>query len=253
MNTLVSSERVVEMMERFCRARQAAETRERPHSVSASPPLTIALSRQAGTRGSAVAREIGQRLGWPVYDYALVETIAREMGVRAMLIESVDERRVHWLTECVEQFGSASGVSSTAYFRHLKETLAGLAAHGECVIVGRGAAQFLPRQSTLRVRLVASLKDRIAVTSRERGLTWEEAADYIDRIDRHRIQFVREHFQTDATDPELYDQVINAGRFSVVGCAQLCIDSLRWLQSRFRNSASAEPEVREEHPVPTPA
>jgi cytidylate kinase len=154
------------------------------------------------------------------------------MGVRAELLESVDEQRVSWLRECVEDFAGVPGVRASAYVHHLVETLLALAAHGACVILGRGAAQFLPRETTLRVRLVAPLQERIAAISRERGLTWEEATDYLDRIDRGRIQFVRDHFHKDPTDLQQYDLVLNAGRFSVAGCADLVIAALHHLQAR---------------------
>src|SRR5262249_41889981 len=62
-------------------------------------PFTIALSRQAGTEGTAVAQEVGKRLGWQVYDHELLERIAQEMNVREALLESVDERRQSWLLE----------------------------------------------------------------------------------------------------------------------------------------------------------
>ena len=35
----------------------------------------------------------GRRLQWPVYDHALLEQIAKDLGVRTNLVESVDERR----------------------------------------------------------------------------------------------------------------------------------------------------------------
>src|SRR5262245_31132412 len=70
------------------------------------PPLTIAISRQAGTQGPDIAREVGQRLGWPVYDRELVEMIAREMGLRTRLVESVDERHRNWLQEFWQELTS---------------------------------------------------------------------------------------------------------------------------------------------------
>src|SRR5262249_41409867 len=48
--------------------------------------------------------------------------------------------------------------------RRRAETLLSRAAHGECIIVGRGAAQVLPPKTTLRVRMVGPLQDRITAT-----------------------------------------------------------------------------------------
>src|SRR5687767_12951302 len=71
------------------------------HHEGASMPteFTIALSREAGTYGALVARKAADRLGWPVYDQELVQRIADDMGVRRTLLESVDERKVGWVSE----------------------------------------------------------------------------------------------------------------------------------------------------------
>ncbi len=126
-----------------------------------SPPFTIAVSREAGTNAAAVARSVGERLGWAVYDQELVDHIAADMGVRTNLVESVDEKHQSWLLECLESFSSDRSVTESAYVVHLVETILSLGAHGECVIVGRGAGHVLPEANTLRVRLVAPLEDRI--------------------------------------------------------------------------------------------
>ena len=47
--------------------------------------FTITVSREAGTQGTAVAKELGTLLGWHVYDHELLEQIARNMGLRGPL------------------------------------------------------------------------------------------------------------------------------------------------------------------------
>ena len=91
--------------------------------LSAPTGLSIAVARQAGVPGTTIAREVGARLGWPVYDYELLERIAQEMGLRASLLESVDERHQHWLVECVHAFSLEKRVTESKYVRHLVETI----------------------------------------------------------------------------------------------------------------------------------
>src|SRR5262249_43681216 len=43
---------------------------------AAAPAFTIALSREAGTYGAAIARAVADRLGWPVYDSELLQRIS---------------------------------------------------------------------------------------------------------------------------------------------------------------------------------
>src|SRR5690348_4169761 len=73
--------------------------------------LTVALSREGGTPGTTVAQELGNRLGWPVYDHQLLDRIAQETGLRVSLLESVDERQKGWLQEVAEAFTAVPAVS----------------------------------------------------------------------------------------------------------------------------------------------
>jgi cytidylate kinase len=209
----------------------AASRRKEP-APDAGPHFTIALSREVGAGGTSVGAAVGERLGWPVYDHELIERIAAQMHLRTSLLESVDERRRSWLLEAVEAFSSGRTVSESAYVRHLVETVLSLGTHGDCVIVGRGAALVLPPATTLRVRLIAEMEDRIRNMSRERGLSHQDAANLIDALDRERVRFSRDHFRKDVTDPSQYDLVLNTSRVSYAACADIVMAALRHLRER---------------------
>src|SRR5262249_41909304 len=112
---------------------------------------TVAISREAGSRGSSIAHRVGELLGWHVYDRELLQKIADEKGLRVRLLEHVDEKHTSWLESSLEGLQTGPRVSEVAFARYLVETVYALAALGECVIVGRGSAFILPPQSTLRV------------------------------------------------------------------------------------------------------
>jgi hypothetical protein len=139
------------------------------------PAFTIAFSREAGTRAVDIAHELGVRLNWPVFDRELVGRIADDLGLRAELLEEVDEKQVSWIEETVATFGGGPVVSGAGYAKHLASTVLALGAHGECIIVGRGSAQILPAATTLRVRLIAPLKDRAQVIGQRLGISFEKA------------------------------------------------------------------------------
>jgi cytidylate kinase len=201
----------------------------------------VALSREAGVDGAAVARDVGTRLGWPVYDNELLQRIAQDMGVRTSLLESVDERRVSWLEEAFGSFMEVPRISESTYVQHLVKTILALGAHGDCVIVGRGAPHILPPESALRVRLVAPLKDRISAVSRGQQISPEEAIRRLETIDRERNAFVQEHFFKDPADLRNYDLILNFGRFGIPGCAELIVDGVRYLQGHGTARAEAVP------------
>jgi cytidylate kinase len=188
--------------------------------------FTIAISRQRGAGGSRVAAELGTLLNWPVYDRNLIETIVEDTGVRAQLVESVDERRSNWFRECLEAFIGAPTISGIKYAHRLAQVLTSLAAHGDCIIVGRGASFLLPLSSTLRVRLVAPLKQRIAHIREDQQMSLHDAARHVTQIDSQRNAYVKEFFHKDPCDAELFDLVLNTARFSHSQCAELIVEAM---------------------------
>jgi cytidylate kinase len=208
----------------------------RGEAIAADRPaglaFTVAFSREAGSGGITVAREVGRRLNWPVYDQELLEKLAEELKVDVSLVEEADERPGNWLAETLKAFAAVSNVTEVTYFRRLVRMLRALGARGECVIVGRGSAYALDPERTLRVRVVASREDRIAFLTAERGMTPAAAATYVDTKDRERARFIKDRFHKDLTDPMNYDLVVNRTRFTPDETAELVIEALQRMQAR---------------------
>jgi cytidylate kinase len=245
MSTSPISERVSEAFIRATGHHDSAQSSEAPSGpgVGQPRPFSVAISREAGTRGPAVAKAVGARLNWKVYDNELLEMVARELHVGIKLLENLDERHVTWLQESIESFAAVPAVREGKYVHQLIETMLSLAAHGRCVIVGRGAPFVLPPATTLRVRLVAPVEDRIANVSHDQNLARHEAAKFIERTDRERMQFVRLHFLRDSTDPRQYDLFLNTAQFSADECADLVIAALQKKSHGQAVPASFNPEM----------
>lgn len=206
--------------------RTASDKKYVPLEETALDHLTIALSREAGTPAGEVAREVGERLGWPVYDREVPARIAAELGVPVAAIEAIDERRQSWLLECIESFGSRCELSESRYFRHLICVVRALGKQGRCLIVGHGAAFILPPQSTLRVRLVGEREDRIAALCRRLHVDHRTAGRRLDEIHHERNRFLRSHFHVDPTKPRNYDLVLNCSQWSPSDCADFILRAL---------------------------
>jgi cytidylate kinase len=234
-----SSERSVEALSRAHEHWSATHVGEKALEAK----FTIAISRETGTYGAAIAREIGDRLGWPVYDRELLQRIADDIGIHRTLLESVDERQENWLSECLTSLFSGREVDHTVYFRRLVEALLSLAKHGDCVIVGRGATNILPLATTLRVRIVAPMEYRIRSVQREDRISYDEAAAQVETKDRERNRFVASHFQIDPVDPANYDLVLNTERLSTTECADLILEALNLLRHKAGRAATPVPAL----------
>src|SRR5258708_28160646 len=51
----------------------------------------VCISREAGAGGGTIARMVGRRLDWKVYDHELLEAIAQRMEVPAEEVRGIDE------------------------------------------------------------------------------------------------------------------------------------------------------------------
>ncbi len=196
-------------------------------TLPAGRAFTIAFSREAGSGGITVAREVGRRLSWPVYDQELMENLAKELKVDVSFLEDYDERRGSFLVDTIKAFSASAGVTEVTYFRRLVQMLHVLGARGECLVVGRGSTFVLPLDTTLRVRIVATRDDRIAFIARERNVSPVEAARFVDTKDRDRQKFIKDHFHKDPADPQNYDLIINRSRFSIDETAEMVIEALQ--------------------------
>ena len=211
----------------------------RPHNqpvhtaptLDAMGPLTIAISRQAGIDAGAYARAIGDLLGWQIWDHELLELIATQLGSNVRELETLDERHISWIQESMEAFLYWHTTNQHTYVRHLREAMNELATLGNCVIVGRGAPHVLPPKTPLKVRLVAPLELRVAAFQRQMGITDAgQAARELEKLDRERIRFVKDHFHKDSVDPAGYDVVLNVAHISHADCARLVLDFLQAIE-----------------------
>lgn len=191
---------------------------------------TIAISRQVGARGTTIARVVGARLGWPVYDHELLEKLATEMEVAVHWLECRDERTSSWFQERLASLSGDPSMSDGSFRHHLIRVLFALACKGHCVIVGRGAAHTLPAATTLRVRLIGALEDRVRVMARQLDLPPDQAMRQVIRLDRERDRFVKQNFHRDPVDPLQYDLILNSSRFDDDEAAAVIVKSLAHYQ-----------------------
>jgi CMP/dCMP kinase len=213
------------------------ESLARLHTYEKGPPkqtgtpITIAISRQAGARGADIGRAVGALLNWPVFDRELLTRIANEKGLHPRLLEHLDEHPVNWLEEILAGL-SKNNPTEVTYLRPLLQLLASLAKEGHCIIVGRGAAQALPRESTLRVRIVAPRAARVAVTANRQGVSQAQAEQWVDMTEKERDRFVKLHFLKDPGNLLEYDLILNSARFTNNACAALIVQAARLLEEQ---------------------
>jgi cytidylate kinase len=208
-----------------------------PAAPSIPASLTIAVSRETGSHGGTVAHRAARKLGWTVYNQELLEYIAQEGAFRQGVTDDQTPAAAQWAEHQLELLLQEQKLSPHPSIIELARVVLALGAQGECVLIGRGAGRILPAESTLDVRIIAPLPDRIAYMSQRLRLGLEAAALEVRQRDRQRADFIATHFQRQPGDIYQYDLILNSSHLGEEVCAELIAQAARAkLAARERNA-----------------
>jgi cytidylate kinase len=185
----------------------------------------VAVSETIGSLGDEIGREIGRALGLHVADREIIAKAAEQYGEAIGELQHVTEERPSlW-----ERFTD----SKRHYRAYVEATVLALAAQGDIVLVGHGAAVMLRSvPHVLRVRTTAPEPVRAERVRQAQGLVESAALDLVRDSDRERASRLRFLYHVDVDDPLLYDLVINTERVTAAEGAALVQAALA--SGRFR-------------------
>lgn len=127
----------------------------------------ITISREFGSGGRSIGREVANRLGIPFYDKELVEQIAVDSGFAPTFVEEHGEHsptasRLAYAFSHQAVPGVMNGMSTADFLWSIQcAVIQQLAEKGPCVIVGRNADYILKdRKDVLNVFIHADMSAR---------------------------------------------------------------------------------------------
>ncbi len=202
-----------------------------------NPVNVITISREYGSRGTAVATALAEGLEWRYVDDDLVFLVAHRAGINDQKVRAYDQegftRLRAFAQDCVAMLESitptvirptagpldAPGLRvqprrlySARYFHLAQQMIRALAAHGHVVIMGRGA-QLVLRDvpGTLHVRIVAPFEARVRRVANNERMDARDAARRIRRRDESVARYLRHFYGVDWNDPLLCHLILNTG------------------------------------------
>ena len=170
----------------------------------------ICISRETGAGAGTIARQVGQRLGWKVYDHELLEAIAHRMSLPVDEVQCLDELAPSVVQDWLLPLREEHYAPQEAYLDHLAKLVEAIGRAGESVLVGRGAGFLLPRETTLSLRIIAPLRIRALRLAERMGVSVRTARRAARDLDRRRSQFDRTMHRTASADPHNYDMVVDS-------------------------------------------
>ncbi|WP_165248382.1 cytidylate kinase-like family protein [Paludisphaera soli] len=200
------------------------DERELPLTTGRSARFqNICISREAGAGGGAIARMVGRRLGWKVFDHELLEAIAHRMQATVDEVRTFDELAPSVIQDWLLPLREEHYAPQEAYLDHLAKLLEAIGRAGQSVLVGRGAGFLLPRETTLSVRVVAPLKTRASRLGERMGVSTRTARRAAKDLDARRAAFERTMHRVNCADPHNYDLVLDSNSLGLEIAAEVII------------------------------
>uniref|UniRef100_UPI00272E5AB2 cytidylate kinase-like family protein n=1 Tax=Geoalkalibacter sp. TaxID=3041440 RepID=UPI00272E5AB2 len=181
---------------------------------SAPPKPTITLSRQFGCEAFPVAEELIRRAQeitgepWLLVDKALLDEVAREHRIDPDIMQSLGEGP-RWIDDIFASF-SDRWKADADYYRLLGEQVLMIAATGNAVIVGLGAAIITKAMKNCHhFRLIADQDFKVRSIARRMNLSPQDAELMVLERQKERDRIIRRVLDADEHDPLLYHALFN--------------------------------------------
>ncbi|MEX0845998.1 MAG: cytidylate kinase-like family protein [Balneolaceae bacterium] len=202
----------------------------RKRSAEKSPALSgkkypiITISREYSAQGSVLADKLGEMLGFKVWDKDLLVIISEKLGSSQEFIKSLDESRRGFLEDTIFGF-MHHRETNLHYLLYLVKAVRALERFGNNIIVGRGANYICQKPTSLHIRVVCPIKDRVERYAPENNMPREKAMEFMKKKDADRANFVLHNFNREVANPSDYDLVLNSSSYTMDEMVELVINA----------------------------
>ena len=186
----------------------------------------VSFSREEGSLGGIVARDVGTRLGYRVLDLkALLEEAQKYGGIKHSDPELFEKQ-----PSLIERLDRERGRYRTV----LRAVVYEAALQDNVVFLGRGVGMYLGGLShSLRVLVVAPFETRVQRVMRQ-GVSAsptpkprEQAEEIVRRADRDRAGYFRYLFGIDWLDTQHHDLVLNTASIGVESATEAIVQAVQ--------------------------
>ena len=194
----------------------------------------ITISREFGSGGRTIGRQVAEKLGYKFYDAEIIERVIEKSGLSREIVEKYDEYATHkssFLYSIAINSANASADSyhgtsfaSQVHIAQIK-VINEIAKEGNCVIIGRGADYILrDRADVLNVFVYADMKFKCDRVLSLYGETDKKIEDRIRDKDTKRRVFYRSFAMREWGVYQNYHMMLDSGMIGLDRCADMICD-----------------------------
>ena len=189
----------------------------------------ITVSRQFGSGGRSIAKQLAEKLGVPYYDKEIIEMVGEKTGFHPDYVSQRAEHAPYANSFAYAFIGrSVSGESNDdLLWKAQCKVINELAENGPCVILGRCADYLLSdREDVFNVFIYAPKSFRANRVVEKYGETPTKIEKRLDEKDKKRSVSYNHYTGKKWGDPGNYDLCINSASVGVDNVADLIVSAL---------------------------
>ncbi|MDD6186890.1 MAG: cytidylate kinase-like family protein [Oscillospiraceae bacterium] len=184
----------------------------------------ITISREFGSGGRTVGKQLAEKLGIPCYDREIIEKVAEESGYDKQYIEETGEYTKGGILNTIFQSRSYgySPSNEDIIWKIQAELIRKLAREGPCVIVGR-CADYILRDDpeVLRVFIHASMEFRAKRIVEEYGEREDSPQKRLRDKDKQRTAYYDYYTDMRFGDGRNYHLCLDSGELGIDKCVDI--------------------------------
>ena len=184
----------------------------------------ITISRQLGSGGRTIGRELAKRLNIPCYDQEIIEMLAKESGFSEDYIKDNSDYAINkgFLAGIFSDRVYDTPITQDVLWDAQKAVVLDLAKKGNCVIIGRCADHILADEADcLRVFLHADAEKRAKRVVEIYGETDESPAKRIADKDKRREAYILKYTGKRWGEAVNYHLCLDTGNLGIDKCIEI--------------------------------
>lgn len=189
--------------------------------------IIISISREYGSGGHEIAKQIAKEFGIKLYDKNILNEIAKEKNIHIEYLEKNDEapKRLLDSRRVGAYSNSIQDIVAEMQFEYIQDK----AESGESfVIVGRCAETVLKNHEALiSIFVLGDLPFRVERVMEYENLDNDGALAKIKQVDKKRKQYHNRHSDGKWGDSRMYDLCVKSSKLGVEGTVDILVKYIR--------------------------
>ncbi|WP_097003196.1 AAA family ATPase [Lacrimispora amygdalina] len=184
--------------------------------------FTITITREFGSLGRSIAKELSQILNVEFYDRDIVEEVAKKLNLPVSMISNEEEKSRHSFLPRMFPLGTDEEYMQDIIFDVQKDIILDLAKKSSCILVGRCSDFLLEKEkNNINIFIYASYEKRLENCVETLGMTEGEAKRMILSVDKARNAYHKKYAGYLPGNPEHKQLMIDSSLLGVTGTAKL--------------------------------